>query len=192
MECYNINLQKRNKALRVYVRRHIRETKFFYICYCLTIFFRIMAVILAIVNIGYVIVESDVLALILLIITFGFPMLLSFLPATVYIIGVGGEYRLRRQEMIVFREDEFIYSHKDDRSGLADCQYCCKVKYSEIKDIIVDEKTKIIEIHGNIIAETYESSVLKETLNAKIFDFIDAYDVDVVEMIKKSMKLEVH
>lgn len=191
MKYYDVNLQKKNKALRAYIKKNINKAHFFYkLCYGLTFFFRIIAVLLAIVNIGYVIGEDEELYLIYLIITFVFPMLLSFLPATVYIIGVGGDHRLRRKETVVFKEEEFIYTHKDDRSGLADSQYCCKVKYSDIKDIIVDEKTKIIEIHGNIIVETYENSVLKETLNAKIFDFIDAYDVDVIDMIKNYIKCE--
>lgn len=69
--------------------------------------------------------------------------------------------------------------------------YSHKVNYSEIDDVIVDELSGLDEIHGNIIVETYENSELKEILNAKIFDFINAYDEDVVEIIKKFIKQEI-
>lgn len=101
---------------------------------------------------------------------------------------MGGEYRLRRNETIAFTENALIYSHKDDRSGLLDVVYCHKVNYSEIEDIIVYQDSRLVEIHGNITVETYENSELKETLNAKIFDFLNAYDEDIINIINYKRK----
>lgn len=193
MKYYEVDLDKRKKVLKSYIKKNIKNANWFSrLCYILAGVLRILAIVLAIVNILYVaILSKDGLDLIFLIMTFGFPMLLSLLPSTVYIIDVGGEYRLRRKETIAFTENSIVYSHKDDRSGLLDVVYSHKVNYSEIDDVIVDELSGLVEIHGNIIVETYENSELKEILNAKIFDFLNAYDENVVEIIKKSIKQEV-
>lgn len=190
MKYYEINLDKRKKILKAYIKKNIKSANLFSrVCYVLAGVLKILAIILGIGNILYVaLLSKEELELIFLIMTFGFPMLLSLLPSTVYVIAVGGEYRLRRNETIAFTENALIYSHKDDRSGLLDVVYCHKVNYSEIEDIIVDQDSGLVEIHGNITVETYENSELKETLNAKIFDFLDAYDENVVDMIKKSVK----
>ena len=192
MKYYEVDLDKRKRLLKSYIKKNIKNANWFSrLCYILAGVLRILAIVLAIVNILYVaILSKDGLDLIFLIMTFGFPMLLSLLPSTVYIIDVGGDYILRRKETIAFTENAIIYSHKDDRSGLLDVVYSHKVNYSEIEDVIVDELSGLVEIHGNIIVETYENSELKETLNAKIFDFLNAYDEDVVEIIKKSIKHE--
>lgn len=187
MKYYEVNLDKRKKVLKSYIKKNIKTASLFSkLCYILAKVLKVLAIVLALINILYVVMLSkDELDLIFLIITFGFPILLSLLPSAVYVIAVGGEYRLRRKETIAFTENSLIYSHKDDRSGLTDIVYCHKVSYSEIEEVIVNKDSGLIEIYGNIIVETYENSELKETLNAKIFDFLDAYDENVVDMIMK-------
>ena len=120
MKIYEVNLHKKKKLLRSYIKRNIKNAgRFSKVCYALAVMLRVLAVVLATINLWYVaVVSRDELDLILLIITFGFPMVLSALPSTVYIIAVGGEYRLRKEEKIIFTEDGLVYSHRDDRSGL--------------------------------------------------------------------------
>lgn len=188
MKIYEVNLNKKKKLLRSYVKMNIKNAgRFSKVCYALAVMLRVLAVVLATINIWYVAaVSRDELDLILLIITFGFPMILSSLPSTVYITAVGVEYVLRKEEKIIFTEDGLVYSHRDGRTGLTDAVYCDKVNYSDIDDVIVDGE--VVEIHGDIIAETYENSELKDTLDAKICDFLNAYDEDIVGMIKNAMK----
>lgn len=144
---------------------------------------------MAIVNILYVaILSKDGLDLIFLIMTFGFPMLLSLLPSTVYIIGVGGEYRLRRRETVSFDEDYFTYSHRDERTGLEDKIFAYRVMYDDINELKFNQKTKVLEITGKIYLDTYVDSVLKDSIEGRVFDFLDVYNVDVYKKIKEKMK----
>lgn len=188
MKIYEVNLNKKKKLLRSYVKRNIKNAgRFSKACYALAVMLRVLAIVLATINLWYVaVVSRDKLDLILLIITFGFPMILSALPSTVYIAAVGCEYVLRKEEKIIFTEDSLVYSHRDGRTGLTDTVFCDNVNYSDIDDVIVDGG--VVEIHGDIIAETYENSKLKDTLHAKISDFLNAYDEDIVGMIKNAMK----
>lgn len=188
MKIYEVNLHKKNKLLRSYIKRNIKNTgRFSKVCYALAVMLKTLAVVLAAINLWYVaVVSRDELDLIFLIITFGFPIALSFIPSTVYIITVGGEYRLRREEKIIFTEDGLIYSYGVDTNVLTDTVFCGKVNYSDIDDVIVDGE--VVDIRGNTIVEIYENSELKDTSDSTGLDFLNAYDEDIVGMIKNAMK----
>ncbi len=188
MKIYEVNLHKKKKLLRSYIKRNIKNAgRFSKVCYALAVMLRTLAVVLATINLWYVaVVSRDELDLIFLIITFGFPIALSALPSTVYIITVGGEYRLRREEKIIFTEDGLIYSYGVDTNVLTDTVFCGKVNYSDIDDVIVDGG--VVDIRGNTIVEIYENSELKDTSDSTGLDFLNAYDEDIVGMIKNAMK----
>lgn len=188
MKIYEVNLNKKRKLLRSYIKRNIKNAgRFSKVCYVLAVMLRVLAVVLATINIYYaMVVEKEALYLLFLIMTFEVPIALSFIPATVYIITVGGEYRLRREEKIIFTEDSLIYSYGIDTNVLTDTVFCGKVNYSDIDDVIVDGG--VVDIRGNTIVEIYENSELKDTSDSTGLDFLNAYDEDIVAMIKNAMK----
>ena len=83
---------------------------------------------------------DDILELILLIVTFVFPILMSLLPATVYFVLLRKKYQLRCDEVVVFNQDELIYGHGISIGSGSD-KFLCRVKYSNISEIICDEKS---------------------------------------------------
>lgn len=186
MEYYNINLDKREKVIRSIIQKKIKTAKgFVKFCYILTAILKILGVILGIAHIIYIItVSHEIIDFILLLVTVGFPILMSLLPATVYYVSLGKEYRLRCDEVVAFNKDEFVYSHGISIGSGPD-RFVCRVKYSDISEIIRDEKSKLVEIHGKIILESYSGSTVSQDGECKIFDFIDTYEINVADRIKK-------
>ena len=132
--------------------------------------------------------SKEMLDLILMIDTLFIPFAFSFVPAAAYITSVGGEYSLRRNEEVYFDDECFTYCQRDVRTGLEDKMFMCKVLYKDIDKIDYNEKTHLLEITGKICCDTFVNSVLKETDECKIFDFLDVYDVEVVKLLKEKMK----
>lgn len=190
MEIYESNLSKKKKVLKRFIKKQIKSINgFVKVCYYMTLFLRILAIVFGIITVLYVVLYSDYLVEILfLLVTFGVPMALSYLPATVYIISIGGEYRLRRCESVSFETDYFVYSYRDGKTGIDDQIFAFKVPYRKISDIKYDSETRLLEISGDIIVETYENSILKESISVLAMDLLDAYDIDVNEKIRKMMK----
>lgn len=190
MEINEINISKKREALNKYIKEEAKKSKGgIKLCYILTLLFRILAIILGIGTIIYVVMISGYyVELMLLIITFGFPIGLSYLPATVYKASLGREYMFRHQENASFDANNFVYSYRDSRTGLSDQFFAFKIPYDKITEIKRDEKTKLLEISGEIILETYENNVLTDSILGEKMDFIDAYNIEVAEKIKEMMK----
>ena len=192
MELYKIDIDKKEKTIRAIVQKKIKNEKgFVRFCYILTAIIKILGIILGCANVIHVIVVShDAYELILLIVTFGCPMLISLLPATVYYGFIGKNYRFRDREIVTFNQDEFVYSYGSFIGDGPDrCFY--KIKYSDISEIICDEKSKLVEIHGKVKLESSGDSIIIKEGECKVFDFIDTYEINVADKIKQNMKYEV-
>lgn len=188
MQTYYINDKKRKKALKKVVKNNIGNAKgFVKFCYGLTIFFRLLAVVLGIATVLYVIFKREYLFYLgLLIMTFGFPFAFSFLPATVYIVSCGGEYRLRRRESITLSNGGFIYNFRDDRVGLVDMMFGFNVYFEKIDKFDYDEKTKCITLYGTFMVDTYENNELKESDEYKEFSLLDIYDIELKKILEEN------
>lgn len=187
MDCYKVDSRKKSRALGSYIRNNIGKCgKFIKLCYVLTKFLRVLAVILGLFNIAYFMESGDALDLILLIVYFGFPMALSFLPWAVYHCSVGVEYRSRIREIIVFNDKGFEYSYEGLTGGV---QLVYKVRYSDISNIRIDPSTRVVEVRGRIVLDEYRDSLLVDTVDAEVFDFIDVYDISVVDMISTNINV---
>ena len=188
MQSYETNQGKRKKAIKQVVRVNVKTSKgFVKFCYGLTWFFRILAVILVLANILYVVfLSSYVVDIIFLIMTFGFPYVLSFLSAIVYIISAGGEYRLRRRETITFANGGFVYSYHDERVGLSDAIFAFNILYKNISKYDYDDKTKILTLYGKIIGDTYENGELKTSDEYNEISLLDVYDFSVKQLLDEN------
>ena len=188
MQSYEINQSKRKKAIKQVVKANVKHSKgFVKFCYGLTLFLRILAVILGLANVLYVIfLSSYVVDIIFLVMTFGFPYGLSFLSAIVYIISAGGEYRLRRGETITFANGGFVYSYHDDRVGLSDKVFGFNVLYENIDRYEFDNKTKILTLHGKIIGDTYEKGELKASDEFTEITLLDVYDISLKQILEEN------
>lgn len=188
MQSYEVNQGKRKKAIKQVVKANVKNAKgFVKFCYGLTLFFRILAVILGLANILYVIFLSNyVVDIIFLIMTFGFPYGLSFLSAIVYIIAAGGEYRLRRRETITFANGGFVYSYRDDRVGLSDTIFAFHIAYENVSKYDYDVKTKVLTLYGKIIGDTYENGELKATDEYNEISLLDVYDFSLKSLLEEN------
>lgn len=188
MQIYNIDYSKRKKALKQVVKTNVKDSKgFVKFCYGFTIFLRILAVILGVANILYVIFLSDFLVdIIFLSMTFGFPYGLSFLPAIVYKMSAGGEYRLKRKESITLADGGFVYSYHDGRVGLSDTIFGFNVLYEKIDTFTYDAKTSILTLRGNIVGDTYENGELKKSIEFNEISLLDTYDVSLQQLLEKN------
>lgn len=188
MQSFEVNQGKRKKAIKQLVKTNVKEAKgFVKFCYGLTCFFRILAVILGLANILHaVFLGRDALELILLLVTFGCPYGLSFLPAAVYIVSASVEYCMRRRETITFVDGGFVYSYHDDRVGLSDAIFAFNVLYENISKYDYDDKTKILTLYGKIIGDTYENGELKESDEYNEISLLDVYDFSVKQLLDES------
>lgn len=188
MQTFEVNQAKRKKAIKHVVKENVKSSKgFVRFCYVLTLFLRIFAVILGLVNILYaVFFSSYIVDLFFLTMTFGFPYGLSFLSATVYIVSAGGEYRLRRRETITFANGGFVYSYHDDRVGLSDTIFAFNVLYENISKYDYDDKTKILTLYGKIIGDTYENGELKASDEYNEISLLDVYDFSVKQLLDEN------
>ena len=188
MQSFEVNQRKRKKAIKQLVKTNVKEAKgFVKFCYGLTWFFRILAVILGLANILYVVFLSrNVLDIIYLLMTFGFPYGFSFISAIVYIVSASSEYWLRRRETITFTNGGFVYSYHDDRVGLSDSIFAFNVLYENISRYDYDDKTKILTLYGKIVGETYENGELKESDEFNEVSLLDVYDFSVKQLLDES------
>lgn len=199
MQSYEGNRSKRRKAIKQVVKANVKTAKGgVKFCYGLTWFIRILAVILGSANILYIVfLSNDAIDAILLILTFGFPYGLSFLPATVYIVSAGGEYRLRRKEKITLVDGGFVYSYHDDRVnlvysshndrvGLSNIVFAFTVLYENVSKYDYDDKTKALTLHGKIIGDTYENEELKVSNEYNEISLLDVYDFSVKQLLDEN------
>lgn len=188
MQSYEVNQGKRKKAIKQVVKTNVKTAKgFVKFCYGLTWFLRILAVILGLANILYVVFLSrNVLDIIYLLMTFGFPYGFSFISAIVYIVSASSEYWLRRRETITFANGGFVYSYHDDRVGLSDAIFAFNVLYENISKYDYDDKTKILTLYGKIIGDTYENDELKESDEYNEISLLDVYDFSVKQLLDEN------
>lgn len=189
MHSFGVNQRKRKKAIKQLVKANVKEAKgFVKFCYGLTWFFRILAVILGLANILYVVFLSRyvMIDILYLLMTFGFPYGLSFLPATVYIVSASVEYCMRRRETITFVDGGFVYSYHDDRVGLSDSIFAFNVLYENISKYDYDDKAKILTLYGKIVGDTYENGELKESDEYNEISLLDVYDFSVKQLLDDS------
>lgn len=189
MKKYDVNNKKRKQAMKQLVKINIKSAKgFIKFCYGLTIALRVLACVLGLANILYVIFLSDyAVDIIFLIMTFGFPYLFSFLPATVYIVSCGGEYRFRRRESLTTTDTGFMYSYHDDRSNITTERFSYNIVYENITRIEYSEKTKVITLFGDIVEETYHGGSLSDKSDWAQVTFLNIFDIDVAEMVKREI-----
>ena len=178
---------EKRKALKQIVRENVKGSKgFVKFCYVLTFLMRTAAVILGILNIIYVIRHENPLALIFVIITFLFPYLLSFLPATVYVVSCGGELRFRRKEIITSEKGGFTYSYHDDRAGLENSLFVFHIIYDRIRRWEYNEKTRCLTLYGSIALDVYKDGELETSEEYEGIDFLNVYEVDIKKLIDEN------
>ena len=187
MENYVVDVKKKRKALRQVLKENINNSKgFVRFCYGLTIVMQVCAIFLGILNIRYVLVHENPLALIFLILTFLFPMLFSLLPATVYMVSCGGELRFRRNEKISLKEDEFLYAYQDDRIGFEKTLFVFHIVYDKIQRYEYSEKTSCLTLYGKIMVDIYKSGKFEASEEYEGIDLLDVYDVSLLDLIKEN------
>lgn len=190
MEIYSVNNKKKKKALKKIIKTNVKSTKgFVKFCYGLTWFLEVLAIILGIANILYVIFVSDYMVdIALLMVTFGVPYVLSFLPKTVYTIVLGKEYRFRRKETLTIIENGFIYAYHDGRSNVVTERFSYNVFFKNITKVEYDKETYIITLYGSIMEDIFHGSVLKETNEWGKISFLNVYDIDMKKVLKENVK----
>lgn len=190
MQSFEIDKRKRKKALKQIVKQNLKSAKgFVKFCYVFTWFLRITAIILGLVTIVYVISLKDRwFRLIFLILTFLFPYLFSYIPAAVYIISAGGEYRLRRNEDITIGKEGFVYSFRDDRVGLSDAIIAFSISYQHIKKFTYDDNTKILTLFGKIRGDMYENGEIKSTDECSEVSLLDVYENSIKQLLEDNCK----
>ena len=191
METYHADSRKKRKALKQVVKENVKSSKrFIKFCYVLTFLMRIAAVILGVLNIIYVIIHENPLALIFLIIFFLFPYLFSLLPATVYVVACGGELRFRRNEAIIPAKGGFIYTYRDNRIGFENSTFVLHIMYDRIHRREYNEKTCRLTLYGNIAVDTYVSGELEASEEYEGIDLLNVFDVDVKNLIEKNCQFK--
>lgn len=185
MEIYNINKRKRTNAIRKYVKSKIgAATGTVKICNTIKMIMIVLAIALGIGNIIFTFVDGDPVDLLFLVITFGIPYALSFIPAMICKAAIGIDYMFRRKETITLKNDGFVYSYCDTRTGFHNKVFTNVVDYNAIDRIEYDEDAKIMEIYGNITVETYENNTLIESDTYGMIDFLNCFDKDIYRLTK--------
>ncbi len=98
------------------------------------------------------------------------------------------EFSFRRRETITFKPDGFIYSYHDDRVGDYDSIFAYDIKYSQITRFERDERTRVLTFYGNFVTDTYSGEKITQTLECRVFDFMDVYDIDIKQMLERNRK----
>lgn len=90
--------------------------------------------------------------IIFLIVTFGFLFGLSFLPATVYIVSAGGEYRLRRRETMASNAKDIQLQE-------------LKATVSQLKTMVSEQTEVIISLRLMINEKSNHEKALQEQVD---------------------------
>ena len=188
MKTYDVDTKKRKKALKRIVKKNIKSSKgFVKFSYMLTTILRMIAIVLGcltVINVAFI--SHDLLDIIDLFFTFFIPYAFSFIPAIVYIISAGGEYRLRRRETITLAKDGFVYGYHDDRVGLSDAVFGFKVSFNKIQKFEYDENTKLLTLYGTIVGNTYENGELKDSNEYNQISLLDIYEISINELLTEN------
>ena len=185
---YRVDSKKQKIAQKQLVKSNLTSAKgFVRFCYGATWFLRILAVVLGILNIIGVALSGRVAFLIVLIPSFGFTYLLSLLPQTVYVVSCSGDYSFRSNETILAKSDGFIYSYHDLRSDIPTEQIVFNVDFNMIERMEYDAVTGMITIWGHIEQEVYYGAALVQEDIWECITFLNAYEADVADIVKKEI-----
>lgn len=177
--------QKRKEALRNIIKENIRKAgRGVRFCCYLTWFMRGAGLLLGLGNILYAfLVSGNMLDLLFLLITAGFPIGLSFLPAAAYRAALENEYFSRVDERIELFEDGFWYSYYDGRPGFQNMLLFYHIRYSAISQFYCDRETRILSIHGDIDCEVCDGQTLVEKYTCEELALVNMYEEDLAGLI---------
>lgn len=186
---FTVNIQKKREAFKELSKVEIRKSKgFVKFCYYLTLIMRIVAVLLGIYNIYNVIcVSNEPLYLIFLIMTFGFPFGLSYIPWAVYHFSILREYRFRSEEVIDIGKTSMSYKYHDDRLPMEDTWLVYNISYSSINKMDYTEKTKELILQGDFVVKTYINGVLKEDELSSELRLLNIFNLDIADLLKEKV-----
>lgn len=188
MEVYKISKRGRTKAIRRYVKSKLGEAKgIVKTCNVIKVILRALAVILAVGTVVYVFAAGEPLDLLFLVLTFGIPYGLSFIPAMVCKASIGIDYRFRRKETVELNDGGFVYSCRDTRTGFRDRVFKYTVDFNKVDKIEYDENSRLLEIFGDVTVETYAENKLIESGTYGMFDFLNCFDIDMYRLIQEKM-----
>ena len=163
MKIITVDNTKRKKALKSIQKQNLLKCGgAVKLCYFLTQALRALGVMLAALSAydvwkrnGYAI-EYSISFFVLLI-----PVAISFITAAIYTGKTSKDFLMREAEKIVQDQDHIEYSYKDRR--FAGRLYSYSFEKASVKDLIYDEKTKVLVIKGTIIEDVYVRDQIQDT-----------------------------
>lgn len=193
MEILNAKSKQRKRAIKQVVKKAIKDkdTKLlFKVCYGITLFLRITACLLGSYTIYYAAFISDYgyIGYLRLIITFLFPYMFSYIPAVIYHICLSKEYFYRRKESVTISDNGFVYAYHDDQMINSDGILSYNVDFNKIDKFDYCEKTKVLDLYGEIAMDVYENGKLKESHVCRQFSMLDVYDRSIHRILGDKIK----
>lgn len=193
MEILNAKSKQRKRAIKKVVKTALKDknTKLlFKVCYGITLFLRIAACLLGAYTIYYAAFISDYgyIGYLYLIITFLFPFMFSYVPAVIYHISLSKEYFYRRKESVTISDNGFVYAYHDDQMIYSDGILSYNVDFNKIDKFDYCEKTKVLDLYGEIALDLYEHGKLKESIVCRQFSMLDVYDRNIHRILGDKIK----
>ena len=193
MEILNAKSKQRKRAIKKVVKTALKDknTKLlFKVCYGITLFLRITACLLGSYTIYYAAFISDYgyIGYLYLIITFLFPFMFSYVPAVIYHISLSKEYFYRRKESVTISDNGFVYAYHDDQMINSDGILSYNVDFNKIDKFDYCEKTKVLDLYGEIALDLYEHGKLKESIVCRQFSMLDVYDRNIHQILGDKIK----
>ncbi len=179
--------KKKSRILKRFSKYAVHDAPFFTkFCFALTYFLRIAAIIAAIINVICSFYQNDYYLLNMLIVSFGFTYMFSFIPYTYYYVKLTAEYRQRKKETIILDNGIFKYAY-DCSPSFSKQTIIFKIPLSKIKSCEYNEKTKQCVVKGDFSYEIYDYDKLVETNDdtCKMIDFFEVYDVEIYNLIRQ-------
>lgn len=188
MEILNAKSKQRKRAIKKVVKAALKDknTKVLYkTCYIITLFLRITACLLGSYTIYYAAFVSNYgyIDYLYLTITFLFPFLFSYVPAMIYHISLSKEYFYRRKESVTISDNGFVYAYHDDQMIYSDGILSYNVDYNKIDKYEYCEKTKVLDLYGEIVIDVYANGELKESNVCRQFSMLDVYDRNIHQIL---------
>ena len=132
--------------------------------------------------------EHPAIELALLIMTVGFPYGLSFMPKTVVDMVTLKDFRFRTRNSLSIEDDCLRYGYTDKQIPVREIGYLFEVKLNDISEIDYYSKSGTIVIKGKI-KQYYIFDGETNDVDCYEFCFLNAYDVDILEVLKKTVDL---
>lgn len=191
---FGVDKRKKRKALKAISKINVKKAKgFVKFCYYFTIVMRVVAVLLGIVNIIQAIRLDDSLLYIMLLVSFGFPYGLSYLPWAVYHFSCIGDYHFRSSEQIILRDYNISYSYVDDRLEFEDIKLEYTIPFNEINKMSYCEKTRELSLEGDsFIFKQYKNGKLVINEITSGVCILNVFTTDLVKLLKEKVFQEVN